>query len=74
MLIRARSDARLRQTDRGESSSARVPKIKIKKYWKAAPFGAVVARVPLILDNAWKKASGFVPGSGGEYDYAPAQG
>ena len=47
---------------------------KIKKYWKAAPFGAVVARVPLILDNAWKKASGFVPGSGGEYDYAPAQG
>lgn len=36
--------------------------------WKAAKKGAVVARVPLILDNAWKKASGFDPTKGGTYD------
>jgi len=36
--------------------------------WKAAKFGAVVARVPLILDNVWKKASGYNPANGGEYD------
>jgi len=36
--------------------------------WKAAKYGAVVARVPLILDNAWKKASGFEPGKSGAYD------
>jgi len=36
--------------------------------WKAAKYGAVVARVPLILDNAWKKASGLDPARSGEYD------
>ena len=36
--------------------------------WRAAKRGAVVARVPLILDNAWKKASGYDPGKGGGYD------
>lgn len=39
-----------------------------KGGWAAATRGAVVARVPLILDNAWKKASGYNPHSGGEYD------
>jgi hypothetical protein len=41
---------------------------KAWRGWSAAPFGAVVARVPVILDNAWKKASGYVTGAGGEYD------
>ncbi|MBY0512037.1 MAG: hypothetical protein K2P94_18015 [Rhodospirillaceae bacterium] len=36
--------------------------------WKAARRGAVVARVPLILDNAWKTASGYDPAKGGGYD------
>lgn len=36
--------------------------------WKAARRGAVVARVPLVLDNQWKKASGYDPTKGGDYD------
>ncbi len=36
--------------------------------WKAAKRGAVIARVPLILDNEWKKAAGYDPKKGGTYD------
>lgn len=36
--------------------------------WSAAKRGAVVARVPLILDNQLKKAAGYDPTKSGLYD------
>lgn len=36
--------------------------------WSAAKYGAVVAKVPLILDNNLKKAAGYDPRKGGWYD------
>lgn len=36
--------------------------------WGARKLGAVVAKVPLILDNAWKKAAGYDPTKSGAYD------
>lgn len=38
------------------------------KGWSAAKQGAVVARVPLILDNELKKKAGYDPTKGGDYD------